>query len=84
MGYYNSDDYSKADLQDNEEIMKEMIRKITNGRTNGWGVNVPELAFLPLILNMSSSLFRSDGDFNDNEDFYLRVSKGRRMWINSE
>jgi hypothetical protein len=29
-------------------------------------------------------LFRSDGDFNDNEDFYLRVSKGRRMWINSE
>jgi hypothetical protein len=75
VGYYNSDDYSKADLPDNEEVIKEMIKKITNDRTDGWGVNVPELAFLPLILNMSSGRFRSIGDFDNNKDFYLRVSK---------
>jgi hypothetical protein len=79
VGYYNSNDYSNADLQDNEEVMKEMIKKITYSRTDGLGVNVPELAFLPLILNMSSGFLRSNGDFDTNKYFSLRVSKTRKI-----
>jgi hypothetical protein len=83
VGYYDSKNYSNAALQDNEEVMKEMIEKITNGRTDGLKDKVPELAFLPLILNMSSGLSRPDDYFNNNKNFYLRVSEHRRICIDS-
>jgi hypothetical protein len=80
--YDRNDD--RNDDQNNTEIIGEMIKKITNDRTNGRKTNVPELAFLPLILSMSSGLFDGADTFADNNYFYLRIAKYRRMSCKSK
>ena len=81
MGYYNSDNYREANLQGGEEKIRDMIRKITKMILGDFQANIPELAFLPLVLEMSSGLFDAYDNFLNDSGFYLRVARNRRMMI---
>jgi hypothetical protein len=73
----------KGELEDNEEIEEfhKMTKMITNGASDAES-NTPELAFLPIALNMSSGCVDSDGGLESEDFFFLRVGS-RFLWMDS-
>ena len=84
-GYYNRNNYKDVGLENKEKEVISVIEKLT-GRSYVWDWE-PELAFLPLILEMSAGYFSStysEGGFCYPGHFFLRVSRTGMLNINCQ
>jgi hypothetical protein len=76
--YFSAKKYGEANLKDREEETRKWMEDFI-GRESKFEDLVPELAFLPFILNMSSGLLNAYKYFCSDEFFSLRVSVARRV-----